>query len=297
MPHRPQVRFMRHGTTEAMVQVEFTSPRDGRVYRVERTMRRTRARATGRLAANAATTVSLFDVELNRAIDQPAAELEAWLAGQLGVEGLSSPADVFEHVIGVPQGRLTADFLDSPRLRKARFDPILRTAEYQQAAELLRPLASHYARMRHDLQVTASHLEGRLAAEPELLSRLAAAQQTLEHTRETARKAAAELEAATTSLAAQDAHRAAYEACERAHAAALEQAKQAAAWVAHAAAAEQEAGHAARVVKETQPAHLAYQTAHARAAALQPVEQRGAGPGPGTHPPVRTIGPRAGRLG
>ena len=118
MPHRPQVRFMRHGTTEALVQVEFTSPRDGRVYRVERTMRRPRSRASGALADNATTTVSLFDVELNRAIDQPAAELEAWLAGQLGVEGLSSPADVFEHVVGVPQGRLTADFLDSPRLRQ-----------------------------------------------------------------------------------------------------------------------------------------------------------------------------------
>jgi len=137
MPHRPQVRYMRHGTTEAAVQVEFTSPRDGRVYRVERTMRRPRSRATDKLADNATTTVSLFDVELNRSIDQPAAELEAWLAGQLGVEGLSSPADVFEHVVGVPQGRLTADFLDSPRLRKARFDPILRTAEYQQAADLL----------------------------------------------------------------------------------------------------------------------------------------------------------------
>ena len=182
MPHRPQVRFMRHGTTEARVQVEFTSPRDGRVYRVERTMRRPRSRASGALSDNAATTVSLFDVELNRAIDQPAAELEAWLAGQLGVEGLSSPADVFEHVVGVPQGRLTADFLDSPRLRKARFDPILRTAEYQQAADLLRRLTQHYAQARHALQVRASHLEGRLAAEPELLARLAAARQALEQT-------------------------------------------------------------------------------------------------------------------
>ena len=194
MPHRPQVRFMRHGTTEALVQVEFTSPRDGRVYRVERTMRRARSRATGALAENATTTVSLFDVELNRAIDQPAAELEAWLAGQLGVEGLSSPADVFEHVVGVPQGRLTADFLDSPRLRKARFDPILRTAEFQEAVERLRPLTQHYAQARHALQVRASHLEGRLAAEPELLVRLSAAQQALEQTRAAEQRAKAELD-------------------------------------------------------------------------------------------------------
>jgi exonuclease SbcC len=274
MPHRPQVRFMRHGTTEAAVQVEFTSPRDGRIYRVERTMRRARARATGVLADNATTTVSLFDVELNRAIDQPAADLEAWLAGQLGVEGLSSPADVFEHVVGVPQGRLTADFLDSPRLRKARFDPILRTAEYQQAADLLRGLTRHYAQARHELQVTASNLEGRLAAEPELLTRLSAARTTLEQTRAAERQAAAELEAASAHLSTQDAGREAFEAAERALAAAVERRQQAAAQVERAAAAVHEARRAADVLDETRAAHDAYQSAQARASQLQPIETR-----------------------
>ncbi|MDE2868032.1 MAG: SMC family ATPase [Chloroflexota bacterium] len=274
MPHRPQVRFMRHGSTEAAVQVEFTSPRDGRVYRVERTMRRARSRATGALAENATTTVSLFDVELNRSIDQPAAELEAWLAGQLGVEGLSSPADVFEHVVGVPQGRLTADFLDSPRLRKARFDPILRTAEYQQAADLLRRLTQHYAQSRHELQVKASHLEGRLAAEPELLARLSAAQQALEQTRAEEQQAAVELDAASKNLAAQDAHREAFEAAEREHAAAAEHASQAAGQVERAVAAELEARRAATVVEEARAAHTAYQAAQARATELQPVDHR-----------------------
>ncbi len=274
MPHRPQVRFMRHGTTEAAVQVEFTSPRDGRVYRVERTMRRPRSRATGKLADNAATTVSLFDVELNRSIDQPAAELEAWLAGQLGVEGLSSPADVFEHVVGVPQGRLTADFLDSPRLRKARFDPILRTAEYQQAADLLRRLTQHYATARHELQVTASNLEGRLAAEPELLARLSAARQALEQTHAAERQAAVQLKAATADLAAQDARRETVEAAERAHAAAVDRRRQAAAQHARTNAAVREARRAATVFAETRLAHVAYQSAQARAADLQPVELR-----------------------
>ncbi|MYD94304.1 MAG: SMC family ATPase [Chloroflexi bacterium] len=274
MPHRPQVRFMRHGSTEAAVQVEFTSPRDGRVYRVERTMRRARSRATEKLADNATTTVSLFDVELNRSIDQPAVELEAWLAGQLGVEGLSSPADVFEHVVGVPQGRLTADFLDSPRLRKARFDPILRTAEYQQAADLLRRLTQHYAQSRHELQVKASNLEGRLAAEPELLSRLAAAQQALEQTRAEEARAAVELDAASKNLAAQDAQREAFVAAEREHAAVAEHASQAAGQVERVVAAELEARRAATVVEEARAAHTAYQAAQARASELQPVDYR-----------------------
>ena len=270
MPHRPQVRFMRHGTTEALVQVEFTSPRDGRVYRVERTMRRARSRATGVLAENATTTVSLFDVELNRAIDQPAVELEAWLAGQLGVEGLSSPADVFEHVVGVPQGRLTADFLDSPRLRQARFDPILRTAEFQVAVERLRPLTQHYAQARHALQVKASHLEGRLAAEPELRSRLSAAQQALEQTRAAEAKATTELETANANLAARDAERTAFETSERAYAAATERRQQAADQAKRASAAVQESRRAADVLEKTREAHLAYQAAQARVGELQP---------------------------
>ena len=153
---------------------------------------------------------------------------EAWLAGQLGVEGLSSPADVFEHVVGVPQGRLTADFLDSPRLRQARFDPILRTAEFQVAVERLRPLTQHYAQARHALQVKASHLEGRLAAEPELRSRLSAAQQALEQTRAAEAKATTELETANANLAARDAERTAFETSERAYAAAMERRQQAA---------------------------------------------------------------------
>ena len=274
MPHRPQVRFMRHGTTEALVQVEFTSPRDDRVYRVERTMRRARARATGVLAENATTTVSLYDVELNRAIDQPAAELEAWLAGQLGVEGLSSPADVFEHVVGVPQGRLTADFLDSPRLRQARFDPILRTAEYLQAVERLRPLVQHYAQARHELEVKASHLEGRLAAEPELLARLSTAQQALKQTRAAETKATSDLEAANANLAARDAQRTAFEASERAHAAAVERRQQAAAHVQRATAAVLEARRAADVAEQSREAKQAYDMAQVRVAELQPLERR-----------------------
>ena len=95
MPHRPQVAFMRHGTTEATVTVEFISPGDGRPYRVDRTMRRSRSRATGKLSANATTTVSLFDFELARSNDQPAEDLEQWLGLQLGIDGLNSPADVF----------------------------------------------------------------------------------------------------------------------------------------------------------------------------------------------------------
>ncbi len=274
MPHRPQVRFMRHGASAAVVKVTFTSPRDDRVYRVERTMRRTRSRASGALADSAATTVSLVDDALGRAIDQPAAELEDWLAAQLGVEGLTSPADLFEHVVGVPQGRLTADFLDAPGMRKARFDPVLRTTEFQQAVERLRPLVRHFDDQRREVETRAAHLEGRLAAAPEIRRRLDQARAALAAARAAEDQARQNLAAANDALAAHEARRAAREASERAWAAAAERRQHALARRRRAAAAVDDAHAAALVVANTRQAHLDFETARQRAADLAAADRR-----------------------
>ena len=82
------------------------------------------------------------------------------------------------------------------------------------------------------------------------------------------------MEAATTDLAAQDAQRQAFEEAEREHSAAGERSRQAANRVDRAAAAEAEARRAAHVVEGTRSAHMAYQSARARVAELEPVEQR-----------------------
>ena len=274
MPHRPQVNFMRHGSTQATVAVEFTSPRDGRPYRVERTMRRSRARSTGMLAANATTTVSLFDIDLARSIDQPAADLEDWLTQQLGVDGLSSPAEVFEHVVGVPQGRLTADFLDSTRLRKERFDPILRTAEFQQAVDRLRPLTQYYHDRAQVLKATAANLEGRLAGESQIQARLSDAQSALAQTRLIHAQAIAELGAAKATLKTYGAYRDLLEDAERTLVAATEREDQAVGVFDRAEVTVREAHSAAQILETLRGAYVSHQAAEKHIGTLAGVERQ-----------------------
>jgi exonuclease SbcC len=274
MPHRPQVAFMRHGATEATVTVEFISPSDGRPYRVERTMRRSRSRSTGTVSANTTTTVSLFDIELARSIDQPAAELEQWLALQLGVDGLNGPAEVFEHVIGVPQGRLTSDFLDSARLRKERFDPILRTSEFQQAVDRLRPLAQHYRDRRSELESSAANLEGQLAAEPQMHARLSDAKRLLRETRATHTEAKAELQALTATLATYQTHHKLLEKAELALAMALQRKDQAQTELESANAAARTSDEAAQIIDASRNGYLAHREAQQHIETLDAIEDQ-----------------------
>ena len=274
MPHRPQVAFMRHGATEATVTVEFISPSDGRPYRVERTMRRSRSRSTGTVSANATTTVSLFDIELARSIDQPAAELEQWLALQLGVDGLNGPAEVFEHVIGVPQGRLTSDFLDSARLRKERFDPILRTAEFQQAVDRLRPLTQHYRDRRSELESSAANLEGQLAAEPQMQARLSDAKRVLRETRATHTEAKAELQALTATLATYQTHHKLLEKAELAVAMAVQSKDQARTELERAKAAARASDEAAQIIDASRNGYLAHREAQQHIETLDAIEDQ-----------------------
>jgi len=274
MPHRPQVAFMRHGTTEAAVTVEFISPSDGRPYRVDRTLRRSRSRATGKLSTNATTTVSLFDIELERSIDQPADDLEQWLGLQLGIDGLNSPAEIFEHVIGVPQGRLTSDFLDSARLRKERFDPILRTAEFQRAVDLLRPLAQHYKDHRIELESGAANLEGKLAAEPQMQARLSSARRSLSQTRSSHTEAKAELQALTTSLATYQTHHELLEKADTDLAIAVQKKHQAATELDRANTAARASDEAAQILDSSRTAYMAHREAQEHIETLTDIENQ-----------------------
>ena len=274
MPHRPQVAFMRHGTTEATVTVEFISPGDGRPYRVDRTMRRSRSRATGKLSANATTTVSLFDIELARSIDQPAEDLEQWLGLQLGIDGLNSPAEVFEHVIGVPQGRLTSDFLDAARLRKERFDPILRTAEFQRAVDLLRPLAQHYRDHRIELESGAANLEGKLSAEPQMQTRLSNARRSLSQARSTHTEAKAELQTLMASLATHQTHHELLEKAETDLAIAVQKTNQAETELERATTAARASDEATQILDSSRTAYTAHREAQEHIETLADIEDQ-----------------------
>ena len=171
----PLASVMRHGATDASVTIEFTSGLDERRYRVTRKLHRTRARGTGALSPHPSMHPEIYDVEQGRVFEQRADDVKAFLTQHLGVIGFSGPADVFDHVVGVPQGRLTADFLDTPSLRRERFDPILRVDEFKRAVDDLRPLLNHFDKQRVAHESTAGELRLQLQRRPEADAALAEA--------------------------------------------------------------------------------------------------------------------------
>ena len=173
---RPLATAMRHGTTDASVAVEFTSGWDDRRYRVTRKLHRTRERGTGALSPHASLESEVLDVELGSVFEERADDVEAFLSQHLGVAGFSGPAELFDRVVGVPQGRLTADFLDVPSLRRERFDPILRIDEFKRAVDDLRPLLNHFEKQRVVHEAKAGELKLQLERRPAAEAALAEAE-------------------------------------------------------------------------------------------------------------------------
>ena len=61
-----------------------------------------------------------------------------FLRSHIGLDDYDDLARVFDNVLGVPQGRLTADFLLTPGQRKDTFDPLLRVDAYRHVYDKLR---------------------------------------------------------------------------------------------------------------------------------------------------------------
>lgn len=268
LAHRRRTDIMRHGTQDARLAVEFTSDHDGRRYRVSRALHRSRSRTSGSLSSDVQSEAAVFDVELGRTFEQRADDVQAFLAKHLCAEGFDSPADVFEHVVGVPQGRLTADFLDPPRIRRERFDPILRTAEFQRAVEDLLPVVQHFRDRRAEHAETIAALSTRLDRRGEVQGRLDAAERATREVTNHLASARRELEHEEADVARQDQLRLVHEASVRA----LDTAR---AHLEHArlnewGAAERvaEADAAARVVADTEPGHFAHEAAREELASL-----------------------------
>lgn len=119
-----QKQFQRDGTQYGMVVVAFVAA-DGREYQV--------VRKTG----GAAPLWYVFDVEINDKPAEGAADVRDWLQRRLGMEDAADPQILFENAVGVPQGGLTAPFLQSPQRRREAFNQVLRVDEYADASERL----------------------------------------------------------------------------------------------------------------------------------------------------------------
>ncbi len=160
-----QASLLREGAGSGGFEVVFQSRVDGRDYAVIRKFRRNKNDDTVATAA-----LEIRDAERGGAIAEKTEETERFLRQHLGLEGTNVDLEsVFANVVGVPQGRLIADFLERPADRKVKFDPLLGTQDYRAAFdELLAPL-NHLQEKLSDLSTEQAALEVHVAGLQEVV--------------------------------------------------------------------------------------------------------------------------------
>ena len=185
----PLAGLMREGETSAEIRVGFISPLDGREYESVRSLRKSR---TGVVS----TTPKLMDAEHGGALAEVREEVDKFLRRSLGFgDSAVDLKSIFADVSGVSQGRLTADFIDTPQSRKSKFDPLLGTQDFRAAFDALRqPLKL--------LENRKAELGERLAALEERLKDLPGVIQTIAENQSAASEAAALLDQAVDELKA-----------------------------------------------------------------------------------------------
>ncbi|MBN1876918.1 MAG: SMC family ATPase [Anaerolineae bacterium] len=116
--------FVREGEKTATVTVHIADA-DGRVYHVVR-------------RCGGSSQYYVYDPELDRRLTDGKTETVLWLREFLGVDSAADLTVLFRDAVGVPQGLLTAAFLETAGRRKDIFNPLLRVDEYERVWDALR---------------------------------------------------------------------------------------------------------------------------------------------------------------
>ena len=125
-----QSAFVREGEKSGTIRVRLMDD-DGRAYEIVRRV-------------GGSSTYYVVDVETNTRLADQREDVLRWVRSEaLEIEGQVDLRSLFENAIGVPQGRMTADFLSSTTTRKGTFDGLLRVEEYRDAFEQLRDTVSY----------------------------------------------------------------------------------------------------------------------------------------------------------
>ncbi|KNZ69283.1 SMC domain-containing protein [Thermincola ferriacetica] len=112
--------FLRYGTKTGTITVEFCGI-DEREYRVVR-----------KLGTSSLWTV--FDLESGGELDlHGTRDVKNWLKEAMGIDQDMELEHLFRDIVGVPQGTFVAPFLETPSLRKKKFDAILKVEQYRDA--------------------------------------------------------------------------------------------------------------------------------------------------------------------
>jgi exonuclease SbcC len=149
-----QRQFLREGAKRGEIVVSFIDALDEREYQVIRPV------GIGKLY--------VYDPEIKRQIVTGKDDVVDWLKEHLGVEPTADLSTLFTDAVGVPQGLLTAPFLERSKDRKRTFDPLLQVDDYELAWERLRETGSY---LKEQLMVQERRM-AELRAELKRLPRL-----------------------------------------------------------------------------------------------------------------------------
>jgi exonuclease SbcC len=176
-----QSQFLREGEKSGEVVVSFIDVLDEREYQVVRTV--------------GSSSIYIFDPETEAKIVSGKADVVAWLKEHLGVDSSADLTALFEDSIGVPQGLLTAAFLERPAARKSKFDPLLQVDEYEQAWIRLREATRTLNEDNEILNRKIAELTGELKQLPTALQERSTLESEIEINRAEQEKLQAKLDA------------------------------------------------------------------------------------------------------
>jgi exonuclease SbcC len=187
LPYNQQA-FLREAEKTGTVRVQVMAS-DGREYEVVR-----RVGASGQYY--------VADVESGTRLAERGANVLDWVRSNvLGIDAEVDLESLFQNAVGVPQGKMTSDFLGAANARKSVFNPLLRVEEYDKAwQELLQTqnnvrdrtflVDKEIARLEvdvgklEDLLQRESVLEGQIEESGEEVARLAADLQQAKETKD-----------------------------------------------------------------------------------------------------------------
>ncbi len=147
--------FLREGARTGTVAVTFVGSLDERPYRIERRL-------------GGSHLYVAYDVELQAKLCEGKSDVLSFVRKQIGADQTIDLSRLFADAIGVPQGTLTAAFLQQPAQRKVIFDALLQVDEYRMAVEKLREPRALLAERQQALAQEVAVLSARLERLPEL---------------------------------------------------------------------------------------------------------------------------------
>ena len=157
LPYK-QDDFVREGEKTATIAVSFISNQDGREYQVVR-------------RCGSSSEYYVYDPEIGARIASGKGDVSDWLKDHLGVEPTADLTALFRDAVGVPQGLLTAAFLETPAQRKPIFDRLLQVDEYGQVWATLRDTSSHLKEGIAESEKAIARLEAEVKRLPDLRQR------------------------------------------------------------------------------------------------------------------------------